>query len=135
MNMSVVVNIDNALRSALNPMVYINDVKLAIKDHTAKTAERSIRLAQKTQLGGVFAKGYSKGYLRTTYRINEENYGMARRIIVGAEYGVYQEYGTRNMEAQPFMRPALEPQGRLFIEEIKQIFSNRAVGKMPKIGG
>lgn len=29
-------------------------------------------------------------------------------IGVGAEYGVYQEMGTRFMRAQPFMRPALE---------------------------
>jgi HK97 gp10 family phage protein len=29
-------------------------------------------------------------------------------IGVGAEYGVYQEMGTRRMAARPFMRPALE---------------------------
>ena len=29
-------------------------------------------------------------------------------IGVGAEYGVYQEMGTRFMRAQPIMRPALE---------------------------
>ncbi|GIK73808.1 MAG: hypothetical protein BroJett021_27960 [Chloroflexota bacterium] len=29
-------------------------------------------------------------------------------VAVGAEYGIYQEMGTRFMRAQPFMRPALE---------------------------
>lgn len=34
-------------------------------------------------------------------------------IVVGAEYGVYVEMGTRDMAPQPYMRPALYTKRRL----------------------
>jgi len=32
---------------------------------------------------------------------------LTGRVVVGAEYGLYLEYGTQHMEARPFMRRAL----------------------------
>lgn len=40
----------------------------------------------------------------------------------GAFYSVYVEYGTRNMAAQPFFRPAIEARKRIFIDEMKAVF-------------
>ena len=35
-------------------------------------------------------------------------------VSVGAEYGVYQEYGTSRMPAQPYLTPAVEANRRPF---------------------
>lgn len=40
-------------------------------------------------------------------------------IACGAEYGIYNEYGTSRMSAQPFMRPALNDH----VSELEQIFA------------
>jgi HK97 gp10 family phage protein len=39
------------------------------------------------------------------YEYNEQTYALA--ILVGVPYGIFQEYGTRNMHAHPYIRPAL----------------------------
>jgi HK97 gp10 family phage protein len=41
-------------------------------------------------------------------------------VRVGAEYGIYVEYGTRRMSARPYMRPAAEKVEPAFIEACKQ---------------
>jgi HK97 gp10 family phage protein len=43
------------------------------------------------------------GHLRESIHQGQND----EHIEVGAEYGVYQEMGTRHMPAHPFMRPAL----------------------------
>lgn len=40
----------------------------------------------------------------------------------GAYYGVYVEYGTRHMAAQPFFRPAIEQAKREWKAEMKAVF-------------
>ncbi|MCG3143637.1 MAG: hypothetical protein HONDAALG_00992 [Gammaproteobacteria bacterium] len=41
--------------------------------------------------------------------IHTENVGeLARWVVDGVEYGIYQELGTSRMSAQPFMGPACE---------------------------
>lgn len=40
----------------------------------------------------------------------------------GAYYGIYVEFGTRYMRAQPFFRPAIAEAKRQFLEEMKAVF-------------
>jgi len=47
-------------------------------------------------------------------------------IGVGAEYGVYVEEGTGRMEAQPFMRPALENNRERIAGMIRDALARRA---------
>lgn len=46
------------------------------------------------------------GYMRD--HIEKRAFGSERVVISEAPYSGFVEYGTRNMAAQPFMRPALE---------------------------
>jgi len=43
-----------------------------------------------------------------------------RQVIIGpnVDYGIYQEFGTKYMKAQPYMRPALEDN----IDNVRDIF-------------
>jgi HK97 gp10 family phage protein len=45
-------------------------------------------------------------------------------VDVGAEYGVYLEYGTRAMDERPFMRPAVEQVEQAFVEGCKQALAS-----------
>jgi HK97 gp10 family phage protein len=44
------------------------------------------------------------------------------RVNVGAEYGLYQEYGTRYMAAQPFLIPATEDHRSSFFDAMVAVF-------------
>jgi HK97 gp10 family phage protein len=41
------------------------------------------------------------------------------RVVVGADYGVYVEYGTYRMAAQPYLRPAVQTVRPLFLAALK----------------
>jgi len=41
------------------------------------------------------------------------------RVVVGADYGLYVEYGTRFMGAQPYFRPAIQAVRPQFIAALK----------------
>lgn len=47
------------------------------------------------------------GHLRATIQAMRRNEQLWV-VLVGAEYGVYQEFGTRYMAAQPYFLPAVE---------------------------
>lgn len=53
------------------------------------------------------------GDLKRSIRTEKVSFGR-HRVVVGAPYGAYVEYGTRHMAARPFFRPAVEEQKRLF---------------------
>lgn len=45
--------------------------------------------------------------------------GMTGEVTPGANYAIYQEFGTSRMGAQPFLFPALERQAGPFTEAVK----------------
>jgi len=47
-------------------------------------------------------------------------------VAVGADYGIYQEMGTRFMRAQPFMRPAVENNRERIAGIIRDALQRRA---------
>lgn len=62
------------------------------------------------------------GYLRGS--IQGRSTGMfSGEVGVGAEYGVYVEFGTSKMGAQPYLTPA--------VEEVAPIFSNAIKAALP----
>ena len=62
------------------------------------------------------------GYLRSSIRA--EPAGDVRwQVIVGAHYGIYVEFGTRYMRAQPFLDPAAEVIGPQYIAAMRQLVS------------
>jgi HK97 gp10 family phage protein len=67
------------------------------------------------------------GFLK--FSIHPVRIGMMRfRVVVEADYGVYVEYGTRNMPAQPYMRPAAE-EAREFMQIQGAMMLRKACGR------
>jgi len=60
------------------------------------------------------------GFLRNSI-ITEVINDLNARVIVGAEYGLYVELGTRKMRAQPFFIPAVEEVVKQFGGELKEV--------------
>lgn len=51
---------------------------------------------------------YRTGHLRNTIDAFYDAVTKSIEIYVGAEYGLFVEFGTRRMHAHPYLRPALE---------------------------
>jgi HK97 gp10 family phage protein len=47
--------------------------------------------------------------------------GLTGRVNAGAEYSIYNEYGTSKMSAQPFMTPAAEAAFPGFVSAMKSL--------------
>lgn len=45
----------------------------------------------------------------------------------GAYYGIYVEYGTRNMAAQPYFKPSVEAQKVAFRRDMKAVFRDARI--------
>lgn len=45
------------------------------------------------------------------------------RVVVGADYGMYVEWGTANMGAQPFIQPAVLAVSPAFLQAIRKVCS------------
>jgi HK97 gp10 family phage protein len=63
------------------------------------------------------------GYLRSS--IQSRHLGESEwEVTVGASYGVYVEYGTRKMAAQPFLTPAFQTIAQRFEAELATLLAD-----------
>lgn len=76
-----------------------------------------------------WAKDSPSGYVRTgnlAASIEKERVGPKHwKVYVGAYYGIYVEYGTRYMIAQPYFRPAIRYANAEFRKDIQGVFRGR----------
>lgn len=80
-----------------------------LRKYGAKLKEAAVSKAQ-------FNKGYSTGATRRSITLEA---GSDRAVVEAlTNYSGYLEVGTRKMEAQPFMKPALEEVVPKMVEEI-----------------
>lgn len=61
------------------------------------------------------------GNLKRSIGLKIEDAGLTARVAPTAEYAEYVEYGTRFMESQPYMRPALGEQKQQFKSNMKKL--------------
>ncbi len=64
------------------------------------------------------------GFLATSISYAYDPNSHAISFIVGAPYGIFQEYGTRNMMAHPYIRPALAQVAPIYGFETSMEFQN-----------
>jgi HK97 gp10 family phage protein len=51
---------------------------------------------------------------------------LTSEVVVGQEYGIYQEFGTVRMPARPYLRPAVEEVAPAFEQAIAQAIEEAA---------
>jgi HK97 gp10 family phage protein len=111
------------LQKALKENVTMDDVKKVVE-------QNGIELVDKMQSHADFTKGYATGQTKRSIRYELEENGLS--VTVGSDelfseahpdtkYAPYLEYGTRFMEAQPFVRPALNEQKPIFQRDMRKL--------------
>ena len=102
------------LQKALKENVSLDDVKKVVKHHGGQLQERMQSKAD-------FDKGYQTGETKRSISLETIDGGFAASVGPETDYSPYVEYGTRFMDAQPFVRPAFEEQSREFIKDMKKL--------------
>ncbi|WP_369908961.1 HK97-gp10 family putative phage morphogenesis protein [Streptococcus hyointestinalis] len=102
---------DDELLAGLLKEARFEKKKAAVKKHGAS-------LQRKAMKNAVFTKGYSTGATKRSITLTIGNGGMSAKVAAGTAYSGYVEAGTRKMEAQPFMKPALDSVMEAFLADL-----------------
>lgn len=120
--------VDKLLKTLEDTSKYVNESKKVVKKNGAQLQLQAMKNATRSDLGGVFAKGYSKGNTRKNLASNGvaiSDGGLTATVKSTTNYAAYVEYGTRFMSAQPYMKPAVQKQKKVFEDDM-----NRALEKL-----
>jgi HK97 gp10 family phage protein len=102
------------LEKKLKANVTMDDVKRVVKVNGSE-------LHEKVQENADFTKGYQTGTTKRSVTLDIKDGGLTAEVEPETEYAPYLEYGTRFMEAQPFVRPALEDQAAQFKKDMQKL--------------
>ena len=102
------------LQEALKRNVTLDDVRETVYDHGK---QMQFRMQKKA----VFSKGYSTGATKKSISLEMKDAGLTAEVGPETEYSPYVEYGTRFMEAQPFISPAYEEQKEMFLKDMRRL--------------
>lgn len=98
-----------------------NQIPSIVKRIRSNSAQAAYNFARGTAASARRRAPVRTGYLRSSIVNEKIDYGR-HKVTVGARYGAYVEYGTRNMAAQPFFRPAVEENKAIFMQQMRQVF-------------
>ena len=102
------------LQKRLAANVTMNDVKRVVRQNGAQ-------LQSKIQEKAEFTKGYQTGTTKRSVTLEITDGGFTAESGPTTEYAEYVERGTRFMDAQPFVQPALEEQLPKFKSDMKKL--------------
>lgn len=105
----------------------LNELQVAIKGKFDLAAAKRVvkqngsELQTKMQKNADFKKGYQTGTTKRSISLEIKDAGLTAEVEPGTEYASYLEYGTRFMDAQPFVRPAFDVQKKQFIADMQRL--------------
>ncbi len=108
-----VVGLDK-LQKALKDNVTMDDVKKVIR-HNGAGLQRTM------QNKADFTKGYQTGTTKRSITLSIVDGGLTAEVEPTTEYAPYLEYGTRFMDAQPFVKPALDEQTKKYKSDMQKL--------------
>lgn len=102
------------LEKKLKANATLDDVKRVVRQNGAE-------LHKKMQSKADFKMGYQTGTTKRSIGLEIKDSGMTADVGAETEYSPYLEYGTRFMDAQPFVRPSLEAQTEQFKSDMQKL--------------
>lgn len=102
------------LEKALKDNVKMDDVKRVVRHHGAELQENMQGKAD-------FKMGYQTGTTKRSIGLEIQDSGFTASVGPETEYAPYLEYGTRFMEAQPFVKPAYQEQKAKFKRDMQKL--------------
>lgn len=98
------------LQQALENRTTMDDVHRIVHAHGASLQQNAQSIAP-----------FDTGTLRRSIGLDIEEGGDTATITAGTNYAGYVEWGTRFMNAQPYMKPSYEKQKTAFITDLKKL--------------
>lgn len=102
------------LQKALKENVKLDDVKRVVRKNGSDLQDRMQDKAD-------FKKGYQTGQTKRSIGLEIKDNGFTADVGPETDYSHYVEYGTRFMDAQPFVRPAYEEQKEKFKRDLSRL--------------
>lgn len=102
------------LQKKLKKNANMDDVKKVVKHN-------GLLLQKKIQRNADFKKGYQTGTTKRSVGLKFKDGGLSAESGAATEYAEYLEFGTRFMQAQPFIKPSLEEQSKEFESDLKKL--------------
>lgn len=102
------------LQKRLKQNVTLDDVKKVVRQNGSELHERMQDKAD-------FKKGYQTGTTKRSIGLEIKDSGFTAEVEPTTEYSPYLEFGTRFMEAQPFVRPAFDEQVQQFKSDMQKL--------------
>jgi HK97 gp10 family phage protein len=102
------------LEKALKDNVKMDDVKKVVRHHGSQLQRAMQRKAD-------FDKGYQTGETKRSIELEYTDNGFTAEVEPTTEYSPYLVYGTRFMDAQPFVKPAWEEQKEKFKRDLQKL--------------
>lgn len=102
------------LEEKLKANITLDDVKHVVRQNGSE-------LQRRMQSKADFKKGYQTGTTKRSIGLEIKDAGFTAEVEPETEYSPYLEYGTRFMEAQPFVRPAFEKQAEQFKRDMGKL--------------
>lgn len=102
------------LEKQLKKNATLNDVRTVVRKNGAD-------LQRKIQRNADFKKGYQTGETKRSVGLDIINGGMTVEAGPTTDYSPYLEIGTRFMDKQPFVKPALEEQEKDFKSDMQKL--------------
>lgn len=104
----------DSLEKKLKQNVKMEDVQRVVKHNGSQLQKKMMQKAD-------FKKGYQTGTTKRSIGLALKDGNFTAEVEPGTEYSPYLEYGTRFMEAQPFVRPAFEIQKEKFKSDMQKL--------------
>lgn len=102
------------LQKMLKENVTLDDVKQVVRHNGSQ-------LQKKMQAKADFKMGYQTGETKRSIGLEIKDGGFAAEVGPETEYSPYLEYGTRFMDAQPFVKPAYDEQKEKFKRDMQKL--------------
>lgn len=102
------------LQKKLKDNVTMDDVKRVVRHNGSQLQDRM-------QDNADFKKGYQTGTTKDSIGLEILDEGFSATVEPETEYSPYLEYGTRFMEAQPFVKPSWDVQKEKFMRDMQKL--------------
>lgn len=109
------------LEAKLTKNLDLSKVKATVKKNGAqlqKTAQKNAPVGTPQSTG---IPGYVGGKLKQSIGLEITDGGLTAEVEPTADYAAYVEYGTRFMEAQPYLKPAYDEQKKKFVKDLNEL--------------
>lgn len=109
------------LEAKLKRNMNLGAVRTAVRKNGADLQTKAQKNAPVGTPQSTGIPGYVGGKLKQSVELDITDGGLTAEVEPTADYAAYVEYGTRFMEAQPYLKPAYDEQKKKFVKDLNEL--------------